>query len=429
MKRRLSILLTGAISVSAAPSVSAAHNNLRHKKVQRTLQDNPNNYYCGVNWQVAYDNCNTPCPSAKDEECGPGATCFGFVDCTPPEPEPVPEPVPVPAPTPLVFSQPSVSTTTTTNNNNDGKVYSEIFLQPVPTYIASLPVRPSEPTTPAPFSLPPPTPNLMANPTNNFCGYGWEGARDECYYSCPSGLDKECEGGRTCHSWMSCTPAKDNPAIYNVCGTSWGNAAKTCATRCFFGDDESCPDGQQCYGAVTDCKDKLPELTAVDVGLEERSYTIEEVEILLQEELKKEADEIAMNNPDNWWCGTSWSNMLEKCEKRCETDEDCKPNSWTEGFCYRTTGGPENCRTPGVGVKAAAAPGSRWCGTSWNNMLETCAAMCESDEDCNGGQCYEAPGTCQWIGHPVKEKAKEGTLWCGSDFSDAKTSCHKECPR
>lgn len=254
---------------------------------------------------------------------------------------------------------------------------------------------------------------------------------EECYYACPSGKDEECPGGRTCHTWLTCTQAKVDPALTNVCGTSWGHAAKTCATRCFQGDDAVCPNGESCFGAVIDCEGKLPELTAVDVGLEEQSYTIEEIEALLQEELQKEGDEEAMADPTNWWCGTSWSNMLENCEKRCETDADCAPNSWTEGYCYRTSGGPDNCSTPGVGVKAAAPPGSRWCGTSWNNMLETCAAMCEADEDCEAaglGQCFEAPGTCQWIGHPVKEAATEGTLWCGSDFDDAKIGCYKECP-
>lgn len=69
----------------------------------------------------------------------------------------------------------------------------------MPAYIASLPIRPSEPTTPAPFTLPMPTPNTMANPTSNYCGYGWESAVAECFHACPSGLDTDCPGGRSCH--------------------------------------------------------------------------------------------------------------------------------------------------------------------------------------------------------------------------------------
>ncbi|KAL7437270.1 hypothetical protein ACHAXM_005573 [Skeletonema potamos] len=438
-KRGRLFLLAGAaaaapVTLAAEESSKNTHRHLRRKlpqkQQQRSLVDNPNNHYCGINWGDAYDKCDTPCPSAKDEECGPGMTCFGFVDCTPPEP--VLEPSPSPASSNSTANTPSVNTTSS-DNGPTSKVYSELLQQPVPTYIASLPVRPSEsvPSTPAPFALPMPTPNSKPNPTNNYCGYGWEGAMKECFHACPSGKDDECPGGRTCHSWMTCTQSKQDPALFNVCGTSWAHAAKTCATRCFQGDDSVCPNGEACFSAVIDCEGKLPELTAVDVGLEEPSFTIEEIQSLLQEELKKEADEEAMNDPMNWWCGTSWSNMLEKCEKRCETDADCTPNSWTEGFCYRTTGGPENCQTPGVPVKEALPPGSSWCGTSWNNMLETCAAQCESDEDCASaglGQCFQAPGTCQWVGHPVKEKVPAETLWCGSDFDDAQTGCYKACP-
>ena len=173
----------------------------------------------------------------------------------------------------------------------------------------------------------------------------------------------------------------------------------------------------------------MPTLTAVDVGLAEKTYTEEEIALLLDEEIAKERDEEAMSDPNNWWCGSSYSNMLETCTKRCTTDEDCKPSSWEEGFCFKTTGGPDNCSTPGVPVKEPVPEGSRWCGSTWNSMLETCAAMCEADEDCpNGETCWEAPGTCQYIGVPAKEKSDPATLWCGSDFDDAMTSCHKACP-
>ena len=40
----------------------------------------------------------------------------------------------------------------------------------------------------------------------------------------------------------------------------------------------------------------------------------------------------------------------------------------------------------------------------------------------------QAPGTCQWVGVPVKEKSDPATLWCGRDYDDAMNSCHKACP-
>ena len=122
-RRRRSLALT-TIAVAAAASVtpSSAILDHRHSKQaqpghlrrklpqhqqqqqQRDLVDNPNNHYCGTNWGVAYDNCNEPCPSTKDEDCGPGKTCFGYVDCTPPYQN-------EPAPSPSSENQPSLMAT------------------------------------------------------------------------------------------------------------------------------------------------------------------------------------------------------------------------------------------------------------------------------------------------------------------------------
>ena len=216
-------------------------------------------------------------------------------------------------------------------------------------------------------------------------------ANSECFHACPSGKDTDCPGGRSCHGWLQCTRATTNPAEYNVCGKSWAHASSTCSTRCFQGNDDACPPGQTCFGGVAECDGKLPTLTAVDAGLEEKSYTEDEIKALLDEEIAKQRDEAAMSDSRNWWCGSSWSNMLENCSKRCTSDDDCKANAWdTSGKCYKTTGGPENCKTPGVPVKDAVPEGSRWCGQTWNNMLETCASKCTADEDCPGGQtCWE----------------------------------------
>ena len=305
----------------------------------------------------------------------------------------------------------------------------------MPAYIASLPLAPDQPTTNAPFTIPVPTHNTLSNPNGNYCGYGYESANAECFHACPSGLDSDCPGGRTCHTWLQCTPPTVDPSLYNVCGSSWAHASTTCATRCYLGDDDTCPDGQTCFGGVKECEGNaaLPALTAIDVGAANKTYTKDEIALLLDEEIEKERANEAMADPNNWWCGTSWSNMLETCATRCTTDEDCKmvnPQQWSpDGTCFMTPGGPENCAEVGVPVKEAVPEGSRWCGLTWNDMLETCAAQCEEDEDCaNGGKCWEAPDTCQYIGVPVKEVSDPASLWCGVDFDDAMTSCHKPCP-
>ena len=136
------------------------------------------------------------------------------------------------------------------------------------------------------------------------------------------------------------------------------------------------------------------EATAIDGrgrGPRRKTYTPDEIAVLLDEEIAKERDEEAISNNKNWWCSTSWTNMLEICAKRCEFDDDCKPNAWTSGSCFKTTGGPDNCATPGVPAKAPVPPGSRWCGTSWNDMLETCEKKCESYEDCGWGRAAGRP--------------------------------------
>ncbi|KAL3768118.1 hypothetical protein ACHAWO_008286 [Cyclotella atomus] len=422
----------GALIVPASQIISNKH---------RALQDeNPDSRYCGTNWQTAHDACDAPCPSALDEDCGPGLYCFGFVGCTPPAGS-VPDPVPAtdpPAPDqpegPAM--PPSEYTPTATGGSEIPAPSPSESMQAnsapngIPSYIASLPLAPSEPTTPAPFSIPVPAPNLLPNPTSNYCGYGWESANTECYYACPSGKDDECPGGRTCHTWLKCTQAAEDPALYNVCGTTWLDASTKCATRCFMSGDDGCPNGESCFGNVVECKENpnLPELTAEDVGQAPKMYTQEEIDALLEEELTKEAEAAAMEDPDNWWCGTSWSNMLENCSKRCTKDDDCVVNSWETATCFKTPGGPGNCAIPGQPAKQASVPGSKWCGATWNDMLETCAKKCEADEDCDGTTCWEAPGTCQYIGVPVKEVSDPATLWCGTSFDDAAVSCHKACP-
>ena len=312
----------------------------------------------------------------------------------------------------------------------------------MPAYIASLPVRPSEPTTPAPFNMPVPTPNTLANPNRNYCGHGWESAMEECYHACPSGNDDECPSGKTCHTWLTCTPSAVDPALYNVCGRNWLHAGETCATRCYLGNDDDCPSGEACFGGVTDCDEgKLPPLTAVDVGLAERAYTTDEIKILLDEEIARERDEEAMNNPKNWWCGASHEDMLETCGRRCKVDEDCRVDAWTPGFCFRTTGGVDNCSKTGVPVKSPG-PGSRWCGHTWNDMLENCSQECKYDMDCkNGGKCWDAPDTCKYVGVPVVEKISvelsngggeaSGTAvsgsYCGSKWETAADGCTQSC--
>ena len=170
MKR--AILLTATITVGASSSIpldktssslqhlrgrdddvpsrsQPQHELYQRQHRQRALQEpNPDNRYCGTNWQTAHDSCDTPCPSAKDEDCGPGMYCFGFVDCTPPEP-------------PAQETASMTSTVSAAALPSEGPVpspvaapSSSVAAPTMPSSIAALPLAPSEPTTPAPFTIP-----------------------------------------------------------------------------------------------------------------------------------------------------------------------------------------------------------------------------------------------------------------------------------
>jgi hypothetical protein len=161
---------------------------------------------CGSNWGDANAACLDICES--DEDCGPGRYCFHYMECivgasnstnstASPSPAMGTAMAATADPDAMVFDEelssfqeysaaqtspgaaapsPTVTTSSATTPNY------------VPSYIASLPVRPSEPTTFAPFILPVPTPNTLPNPNGNYCGYGYESANAECFHSCPSGL-------------------------------------------------------------------------------------------------------------------------------------------------------------------------------------------------------------------------------------------------
>jgi hypothetical protein len=274
MKRRSSILLlaTTTTAVVAASSSSSSvggvesttathlrtaknhqprhhHQHHQHQHANQQQQSRSRSLvsaaYCGTNWQDAHDTCNTPCEAGNDEECGAGRYCFTYMECTP-------------STTDNSTAATTTTNITTTSTDIDssaatagGVADEDLDMQllsasssssspapaptatmaNIPSYIASLPVAPSTPTTPAPFLLTPPTPNTLPNPNSNYCGYDWESANSECFHACPSGLDDECPSGRKCHTWLKCTQAAEDPAIYSVCGSSWEHAASTCATR------------------------------------------------------------------------------------------------------------------------------------------------------------------------------------------------------
>ena len=140
--RIVASVLVAALTTMAAVSVVEANSHLRQRmnrtrKNHRSLAASSGNY-CGSDWMDAKENCNFPCPSGSDSDCGPGMKCFKYVECIPPD--------------------------------------DDYFLNLVEGggEQQSSPA-PSAPATRSPnyvpFVMPVPTPNQLANPNKNYCGY------------------------------------------------------------------------------------------------------------------------------------------------------------------------------------------------------------------------------------------------------------------
>ena len=81
-------------------------------------------------------------------------------------------------------------------------------------------------------------------------------------------------------------------------------------------------------------------------------------------------------DPANLWCGSTWNDVLENCLNKCPegTDEECSSGD----ICYDLTGNDLICKAEGFGVKKKADPQGRWCGDSYNHMMEF-VSSCDDD--------------------------------------------------
>ena len=84
----------------------------------------------------------------------------------------------------------------------------------------------------------------------------------------------------------------------------------------------------------------------------------------------------------------------------------------------------EPCSTPGVGIKNATDPALLWCGSTWLNLVENCEKACPegTDEEC-GTDWYGNPMKCFEM--PPEEVCKEeGVVSRKHPFVDIKVdSC------
>lgn len=139
-------------------------------------------------------------------------------------------------------------------------------------------------------------------------------------------------------------------------------------------------------------------------------------------------------NPSNLWCGSSWLQLTENCSKACpegSNDECGRDSAGSLMICYDMSASDQVCQRAGKGIKEKGDPNKRFCGSSYQNMMEGCPLRC-MDGDCpNGMTCYEDT-PCIWEGTAAPgafvANQDSSLMYCGSNYGDAASSCGTKCP-
>ena len=189
----------------------------------------------------------------------------------------------------------------------------------------------------------------------------------------------------------SCTQTYKVGVSTNWCAPSKEDMPSQCSQECPNGTDEECPSGETCW-ADSPC-----------------AYT--DAKIKADEELKSKL-----------WCAKSYKHLVEHCPMPCEggTDDECGPDM----TCFNMSEEEVVCTEPGVGIKDPVDPDKLWCGNSWNDVLENCGKKCPegTDEECGYfGTCYDLTGNepmiCQTEGFGVKTKGDPNKRYCGNSYN------------
>ena len=276
-----------------------------------------------------------------------------------------------------------------------------------------------------------------------WCGVSLENTTT-CHKPCPNGTDAECDNGELCWGDSPCALIeKDTSKLW--CARSYKHLVEHCPKPCPGGTDTECGLDED---NVTPMKCFNMEGNATDVCKEEGAGIREPVD------------------PDNLWCGSTWNNVLETCGKKCPegTDEECGGNG---ALCYDLTGNDVICETEGVPVKVAGDPMQRYCGSTYNAMMQSVRAMhahvycvflsdalsriisntvpllpytaqcpkaCPNGDECDVGQiCFEE-SPCEAVGEMAPGYVELDTtkMFCGEDYEEAATTgepCPEEdCP-
>lgn len=317
--------------------------------------DDPSNaFFCGTDEADANENCGDGsrrwCRWGTDEECPEGQGCHVTTEC-------------------------SAAALNYTSRPTE-----------MPT---------EQPTTPSP------TDDL--NPGNYYCSDTWKDATfsGDCGLPCPGGSMLDCPPGQFCYGGMAgCTKTHKVGVSTSWCGETFEDASETCGRECPNGEDDECPGTEKCWGdspcalldyareallakkammwcgssyrhLVEHCPKPCPSGSSDECGQDEDGKDMECFDMSEEEKActTRGVGIVEPVDPDNLWCGSSWNNVLENCAKKCPggTDEECSDPSMV---CYDLTGEAQICKTEGFGVKKKADPNKRFCGDSYNHMME-----------------------------------------------------------
>ncbi|KAL3790789.1 hypothetical protein ACHAWO_012923, partial [Cyclotella atomus] len=129
------------------------------------------------------------------------------------------------------------------------------------------------------------------------------------------------------------------------------------------------------------------------------------------------------------WCGSSFNDMASKCATECPggTDDECPDGEicWGESPCALLDYSP---------LDVNASIGKLWCATSYKDLVENCPSECPSglDEECpDGSVCFNMADeemSCNTTGVGIREPVDSANLWCGSSWNNVLEECRAGCP-
>ncbi|KAL3815407.1 hypothetical protein ACHAXA_011525 [Cyclostephanos tholiformis] len=415
--------------------------------------NNPFNQYCGVNLEEAHRFCHLPvnesfpCPNG-DADCPYNLPCWTLKEpCTMP-------PTPGPTPTPTVSSLPTAT------------------------------IMPTDSSTPT-FSPPTwsPMTAISADPRDHyFCGLGFDNLFD-CAVPCPGGTSAECPIGQLCYFNTPCdarligkqvgsiSPSPtdvSNLSYRKFCGYAPETVEDNCdlAVNCPVGDE--CPQGQFCFVTITcfageliaEAPTILP-MPSVTIASEAPSSTSTPSSLPTMPSPtyspampSPSISPLTANDVRNfYWCGIDWGDASTRCYLPCVTGSHSECGGGEKCFAdvnCKIKSKDEDAEAGGDGdVEESDGSTPSPNGSTWSPTATSSPSSLATVEDENAMLSAErtpAPEGSTWsptttpppmtlasdetflpTASPILADDMRNFFFCGKNWTDASTRCHKRC--